>query len=747
MKDKIDFKKIRWGIFAAAAGFAGFCAMLAVSNIFPFGTDTLLRVDLGIQYTDFLLFAKHSSLAEKLYSFSKSFGGSIPGLMAYYTLSPFNLILYLFSDANIELAVFFIIGAKFSFMAAAAYSFFASRYENGFANAAFGFIYRMYPFFARYYFNIIWLDVFALLPLLVLGTERIMHGKGRGLFTVCYVYALVSNYYIAYMASLFILLYFFYSAAVYVKLTVGQTVKKALEMAFTVAVSLMLASPVLIPAYLQIAEGKLADKEAFARTGSIFNRDMTVISLFEGTYMYENVPQLLFTAGCLVLIFALLFNRKTGIGYRLLSVAFLGFMAFSLYNPALYYVFHGFAWPEGFPFRHSFAYAFLLAAVCRHSVEYIDFRSGIAGAVLTLLCLAGGYKFYRYFDYLPWSAHSLKQTVLVVCVCVLLVLLMAKFTHRGRLLLCGFLAVCTLFNSCMFMKGEKDLHAEAHGVKPAGEYAQNYIATEKALSAAEPGFYRAEDISARPYNQPMALGYYGANHFSSTFDKASRDMSVHFGYPEMKYSTYYKSSLLTDSLLGIKYILAAPEEKVNSSYSLVQEGEKNLYHNPYALPVVFTADSREVEYAESSKEHIGAMFYALTGIKVYDGKAVDTAALSRAAAQLQEKAALVTKQDGGIIRCTAEGNWLLTTVMYDENWRIKVNGRDTLPEKFMDCFMAVPLPRGQCEVEMTYIPQGIAAGMVLQLAAVIILVVSAFAAGRKGALYEQEKTCYLHSRL
>ena len=71
----------------------------ASRGMVPFGSSSLLTVDLGQQYVDFFAYLRTSLLhhpASLLYSFSKGLGGEMWGTNAYYLLSPLNLVLLLF---------------------------------------------------------------------------------------------------------------------------------------------------------------------------------------------------------------------------------------------------------------------------------------------------------------------------------------------------------------------------------------------------------------------------------------------------------------------------------------------------------------------------------------------------------------------------------------------------------------------------------------------------------------------------
>ena len=77
-----------------------YTAMLAFEGIMPFGSEySIAYVDANGQYVSFFAYYKQMLAGEQslIFSFAKLIGGDMVGLGAYYLLSPFNLILLLFS--------------------------------------------------------------------------------------------------------------------------------------------------------------------------------------------------------------------------------------------------------------------------------------------------------------------------------------------------------------------------------------------------------------------------------------------------------------------------------------------------------------------------------------------------------------------------------------------------------------------------------------------------------------------------
>ena len=73
----------------------------------PFGPNTLLTYDMQEQYVKFYAFFRTTFLhpTQLLYFFGKGLGGETVGMWAYYLLSPFNLVLLLFSNRLLPLGI------------------------------------------------------------------------------------------------------------------------------------------------------------------------------------------------------------------------------------------------------------------------------------------------------------------------------------------------------------------------------------------------------------------------------------------------------------------------------------------------------------------------------------------------------------------------------------------------------------------------------------------------------------------
>ena len=88
---------------------------LIFASYFIYRNQEILTVDLGQQYIDFLSFYKNNLFSNPLnlvYTLSSGLGNSFIGTWAYYLTSPFNLLLFLFSNSHLPEAILLIISLK-----------------------------------------------------------------------------------------------------------------------------------------------------------------------------------------------------------------------------------------------------------------------------------------------------------------------------------------------------------------------------------------------------------------------------------------------------------------------------------------------------------------------------------------------------------------------------------------------------------------------------------------------------------
>ena len=180
-------------------------------GMWPFGEKTGMVVDMHHQYAPLLSGLRDSLLNGNvsLYSFEVGLGANYLSLFAYYLASPFNLLLLLFPQYLLAEGILFITLLKNALCGA----MFALCVQQLFGKRnliipAVSVMYSLMMYLLAYSWNIMWLDVVMILPLVIYGFERMMKTGKFLTYVLSLAYALYANYYIAFMLCIFMVLYY-----------------------------------------------------------------------------------------------------------------------------------------------------------------------------------------------------------------------------------------------------------------------------------------------------------------------------------------------------------------------------------------------------------------------------------------------------------------------------------------------------------------------------------------------------------
>ena len=160
---------------------AGYIAI----GIWPFGNGTVLIIDSLHQYLPFYteLHEKLTHGESMLYSFSGGLGFDFWATYAYYMASPLNLLIVLVPTKNVADFMDFMILLKIA-ACGGIFSWYLHQRkpDRKFLPLVFGAMFALGNFIIGYYFNLMWLDSIAVLPLVMLGIERIASGRSGKMY-------------------------------------------------------------------------------------------------------------------------------------------------------------------------------------------------------------------------------------------------------------------------------------------------------------------------------------------------------------------------------------------------------------------------------------------------------------------------------------------------------------------------------------------------------------------------------------
>ncbi len=370
-------------------------------GIYPGGKLTVLTYDLevagisGLAALRYLFGTGDSSL---FFQTLGGLGGNQVGNLAFGMGGPLVLLTLLFPLENLPDAIYWMEVGKIGLTGLAMSAYLLHlKYEKKYYSAIvlISVCYAMSSYNVVYAMNVCWADIVLLLPLLLIGVDHLVDGKKGLLFLVCLTLALYWNYYLAYMAGIFIALYLLFRMAE--KWDPAYGVRWVLErmgkcLGLTV-LSLGLSMPLLLPALMDLRRGKMA--YVAEEAGKLIRVDfLTVLrSMLPGqayTFdMYAMPPHLY--CGMALVILAILgligMKHNKPAFWVALGIMVLFFLSFWL--EPLDKIWHAFRTPHGHPGRYTFTFSCFLGVLGYRGIqtlgEWFKKRPDLCFACIALL--------------------------------------------------------------------------------------------------------------------------------------------------------------------------------------------------------------------------------------------------------------------------------------------------------------------------------------------------------------------------
>ena len=168
--------------------------MFANSEVHPFGDRQILVTDLWHQYFPFFkeLQDKLQNFSSLLFSWNTGMGTNFISVLSYYGTSPLNILSVLFPLENSREALTLFLTIKIGCAGLFSALFFKGVFKrNDISITGFSLFYALSSYIMGYYWNVIWIDTVALLPLVVLGTIKLFKEGKYKLYAISLALSLV----------------------------------------------------------------------------------------------------------------------------------------------------------------------------------------------------------------------------------------------------------------------------------------------------------------------------------------------------------------------------------------------------------------------------------------------------------------------------------------------------------------------------------------------------------------------------
>ena len=629
--------------------------VMLIGGYEPFGDLSMLYSDMYHQYYPFWVEFRDAlrSGDSMLYTWSVGLGMDYLSLISYYLASPLNL-LGILVPADLTLEFYSLLMPMKLGLASLFFAIFLSRIfqREDYSISFFGAFYGLCGWALAYQWNVMWLDTFALLPLLTLGTIRLLRDKKCVLYTVTLFLSVFANYYIGLFSCIFVLLVF-----ICYEICRWKGVKRFFSDLFRIAwfsiLGIGMTAILTIPAFMGLQNtqsGINAFPEGFRLNIASENTLMGLLDAMRqvaGNTMggtepsfKEGLPNLYCGVGTVLLAFLFCIGSSAKLREKICSVCLLLFFMLSFIIRQLDYVWHGFHFTNMIPYRFSFLFSFVLLYMAYRS--YLERKQFERWQIISggLLCLG-----------------------LILC----------SNNRTDWIYLCYNIGFLVLYGGIFFAfcpkprkeepESEQDAPAPTPYEKPKHNHSamaayalvfvvvlelgmnvlnfglrfpatavSNYPMGTKDTKAAlaymrdqESGnlFYRTETTHSQTLNDGALNDYNGISTFTSSANVKVTKFMQALGYgAKNTYNRYCyeESSPVSDLFLAIKYRLERNGNVIDNQFYPIAFSSGNVYlleNNAY-LPLGFLA---EPELADLSFEHQNdfgfqnRLFRAATGLQ------------------------------------------------------------------------------------------------------------------------------------
>ncbi|MDO5559200.1 MAG: YfhO family protein [Oscillospiraceae bacterium] len=605
---------------------------------------SVLVLDLNGQYVYYFEALRDAIWGDKsiLYNWSRNLSGEYMGIIGYYLASPFTLIVMLLPRTMLlesllimQLAKLGAVGVTFSCYLR------KSKKMKPLDSLVFSTLFALCAYAVIQLMDPMWIDGLVLLPLIMLGIEYLIDKKLRANYIIPLAIMFFANFYIGYMIAIFSVLYFvFYfifctDEKDHTWKEMGQTI---LRFGYCSVIAGACAAIMILPVYYSLSLGKFEFTTPDFSVSLQFDSIDILSKLLPSSYdtvRNEGLPEIYCGTLAVLMLPLFFFNSKIDtkkkIGYALLLAA----MFFSMYIKPIDMWWHGGQVPNWLPYRYSFIMSWIILVMAAMAFEKLDGLkpNAIGGTffgILVYLLLAE--KLFKYENIQVLSGLWFTAG----CILCFSILVSAYRDNAGsKVIPVTILLIVSgelLLNSFDTLKAvDKDVTFSMRS--SYYDYIQTGRDAVDAMENYDQGLYRSEKVAnknvlRRTVNDDMAFGLKGVTHSSSVMNAKMIDTLGKLGFVTRGHYTRYNGTTpLTDSLLGIKYVMDSENSGVDPSYPYVlstktthdngKTDQIDLYQNPNALSIGYMVDkdieNAYIQNSDNPFENQNALLSAMLG--------------------------------------------------------------------------------------------------------------------------------------
>lgn len=587
---------------------------------FNLSDDTFLPSDARAQYVSLFSYFKDilSGKESLFYSFNNGLGGNMYSVFTYYLSSPLNLLIIFFNHENLSLFVSILILLKICLSGLTMNIYISQKFKmKSISTLLFSTCYALMSFSVNYYFNAMWFDSIYLLPLIMLGIDKLIFKNKPFLYCTSLFFCLISNFYTGYMVCIFCVIYFIYNLIMNTKNVVNY---KIIIFNFLICSLLtgFCSSFIWLPMIL--------DAKNYARDGLTFSNVSfyeKVLYLLKGLFLGEhNCKELINEKGTylycsyfvIFFVYLYFFNKKILKKEKIYSFIILIFLILSCIVSPLQYLWHGFSAINFFNNRFSFILSFyLIFLACQ---QYQNFEVVKLKFIVIFVIVYNLIGILLIINKVPLYYYHILTMDFFIMIYILITYMLKGNLNVILTIIFVFLELFLNLDLSFIVNKDKSINFKKFYTSFCPRI--NNIDTN----------YRLDQNYLYGGIDGIMCGYSSITRFLSTVTKSDFEFLYKAGYP-----AYYVTVLnelentpVIDSILGVRYYISKYDNQylkkdkfiTLSSYDNTKKKETtydyNLYENPDALSIGYMIHSKRINNKLNFFEFQNELMKSISGI-------------------------------------------------------------------------------------------------------------------------------------
>lgn len=569
----------------------------------PFGDSSLMAVDANIQYRYFFSYLKDILHGKNspLYSFSIGLGQTGIGIITYYLMSPFNLLILLFEKSEINTFFDLIVLIKLSFSSITMLYFLRYRFTDklsSYIQILLSVSWGLCQYSLEQLDNIMWIDGVIMLPLFILAVHKLIFEKKFIFLTIVVAISIIIQWYTAGINCIFAVIWFIFE---YLSLIIDNKSDSFLKSFFmfisALVLGVLISAVLFLPTIKALQSGVGGNFDWFLFKDEYKGNVLTAFVNYSiGAQSSEGKVSLYAGSFVLVGCIGALINKSCG-KKQILYLYLFSICLMLYYWLPFFGVFSLLKDATSYYYRYSYVSIFVLIYIA--SAFYSE--SEIAPEIIRctfyyvillfiinkLLNMRNEKDIYQFsfillsislFIFLSFSDHIFLPNIKKIArFCLFIIICFEQYLNTSLLFNSNRYSDVNTYR--MYMQQLEELSNKIHDEDKSNyrvSLIPSWISNERGITAY--------------YSELMSIAEKGIASYNSSPDYLNLSFLDKVGYrtEHGRMSIVNTSILPIDSLLGVKYIISATTlEDYNLLENYPAVNDKKAYYNKFALPMAF----------------------------------------------------------------------------------------------------------------------------------------------------------------